>query len=131
MINDYELTAQFDNVHLFDNLVNSYEYSYNELQLMLMANTDKFISVCGGNAILSSCFRSPVVIYVNQGREFRPNYFGEGSYWRKLSGADITPVYDAISVINNEKELMEYGHTINYSGTNDYSNLLQTIKKKF
>ena len=130
-INDYELTAQFENVHLFDNLVNKGGYSYNELQLMIMANTNKFISVCGGNAILSSCFGSPVVIYVNQGREFRPNYFAEGSYWRKLSGADIMPVYDAISVINNEKELIEYGHTINYSGTNDYSNLLQTIKGKF
>ena len=51
MISDRDLPQYMDNVTLFDDLV---EDNYNETQLKVMANCDYFISVCGGNSILSS-----------------------------------------------------------------------------
>ena len=42
-----------------------------------MANCDYFISVCGGNSILSSYFGGTMISYIHKGKELRPNYFGE------------------------------------------------------
>ena len=61
-----------------------------------MANCDKYISVCGGNAILSSCFGGMTVIYVTQGRELRPNYFSDESYFHQLSKSRIMPIFDVV-----------------------------------
>jgi hypothetical protein len=81
-----------------------------------MANCDKFISVCGGNAILSSLFGKDIVIYVHTGKELRPNYFGPNSYFRKLSNANVMPVFDR-QVMKNK--------------IHDYSELMKTIKENF
>ena len=59
--------------------------------------------------------------------ELRPNYFGENSYFRKLSNANIIPVYDVIGSVNKET----YEYEVNQTGTNDYTNLLNTIKENF
>jgi hypothetical protein len=115
VINDHELTNHFDNVILFDDIVkNNQQYTYNEIQLKVMSNVDSFITQCGGNAILACCWGVPVITYVTQGAELRPNYFNKQSYWFKLSNSDVTPVFDAIS---DDKE-------------NDYRELLKTIKTK-
>ena len=92
-----------------------------------MANCDKFITVCGGNSILSSIFGGTVISYVHKGKELRPNYFGEQSYFRKLSGANVIPVYDVIGAVNKET----YHHPVNTTGKNDYTGLLNTIKENF
>jgi len=132
IINDHQLTKYFDNVILFDDIVkDNPKLSYNEIQLKVMANVDGFISQCGGNAILACSWGVPVIIYVNQGREFRPNYFGKNGYFSKLSDADIIPVYDVIAEVNNIELVKEYGHKINDTGTNDYTELLCQIKEKF
>lgn len=115
-ITDFQLCKYFDNVILFDDLIKNSKYSYNETQLKIMVNCDKFISVCGGNAILSSLFGKDVIIYVHTGKELRPNYFGPNSYFRKLSNANIMPTFD--------REVMK-------TGIHDYSELINTIKQKF
>jgi anthranilate/para-aminobenzoate synthase component II len=92
-----------------------------------MANCDRFIAVCGGNSILSSYFGGTVISYVHKGKELRQNYFGENSYFRKLSNANIIPVYDVIGLVNKET----YEHEVNQTGTNDYTKLLNTIKENF
>ena len=53
VINDHQLTKYFENVYLLDDLITD---NYNLDQLKIMANSSGFISVCGGNSILSSCF---------------------------------------------------------------------------
>ena len=96
-----------------------------------MANSKGFITVCGGNSILSSYFGGNVISYVHKGKELRPNYFGKDSYFSKLSDANIIPVYDVIGKINNIELVKGYGHEINDTGTNDYTELLCQIKEKF
>jgi hypothetical protein len=129
MITDRDLPKYMDDVVLFDDIVEQYpQYTYNEIQLKIMANTEKFISVCGGNGILSSMFGGTAILYITQGRELRPNYFGEESYWRKLSGANIVPVFDVIGELNPKYE-GEY--EINKTGDNDYAKLLNFIKDLF
>ena len=131
-ITDHLLTKYFKDVYLVDDLIG--DNDYNETQLKLMANSSGFISVCGGNSVLSSCFEAPVITYVHKGKELRPQYFDENSYFRKLSGADIYPVFDIITKINDIDKLKEWGYQddqFNYSGTNDYTTLLNTIKTVF
>lgn len=127
LLNDFQLTKYFEDVLLMDDITANSPYSYNETQLRVMANCERFITVCGGNSILSSLFGGTVISYVHKGKELRPNYFGPESYFRKLSNANVIPVYDVIGCINKET----YGHPINPTGKNDYTGLLKTIKENF
>ena len=80
---------------------------------------------------MSAYFGVNVISYVHKGKELRPNYFGENSYFSKLSDANIIPVYDVIGKVNNIELMKEYGYKINDTGTNDYTELLCQIKEKF
>jgi hypothetical protein len=124
VISDRDLPHYMDNVYLFDSLVQG--DNYNETQLKVMSNCEYFISVCGGNSILSSYFGGTMISYVHKGKELRPNYFGEESYFRKLSGANIVPVYDVIGKVNQ----VTYDHKINETGKQDYTGLMETIKNE-
>ena len=117
-------TVKGEDVWLFDDIQT--QYSYNETQLRVMANSDYFITVCGGNSILSSLFGTTVISYVHKGKELRPNYFGKNSYFRKLSNANVIPVYDVIGKVNLDGT---YDHKINNTGKNDYSELISKIKE--
>jgi len=128
IIDDHKLTEFFDDVYLLDNLVKE---NYNETQLKIMANSHGFISVCGGNSVLSSCFGKTVISYIHKGKELRPNYFGKASYFKKLSNANVIPIFDVISSINDLNVIKDYGHEINYTNKNDYSKLLKVIKQEF
>tara|TARA_R100001443_G_scaffold3701_2_gene11451 strand:- start:2529 stop:3458 length:930 start_codon:yes stop_codon:yes gene_type:complete len=123
-ISDRDLPKYFDNVHLFDDLVDKYDY--NTTQLMLMANTDYFIAPCGGSTVLSCLWDRPVISYVTQGKELRPNYFGENSYFQRLSNNKCIPVFDIIGKINEKT----YEHKVNETGDNDYTELLEVIKNE-
>ena len=123
VISDRDLPKLMEGVTLFDDLV---EGDYNETQLKVMANSNYFISVCGGNSILSSYFGGTMISYIHKGKELRPNYFGEESYFRKLSDAKIIPVYDVIGKVNKET----YEHVVNDTGKNDYTKLLEVIKNE-
>lgn len=119
IMTDYELVTYFDNVQLFSDIVKQYtEMSYNEVQLKLLANCDKYISVCGGSAILTSCFGGTNVIYVTQGRELRPNYFSDAGYFHQLSKAKIIPVIDTVEEIKNR-------------GYHDIDKIIKIIEKEF
>ena len=116
LITDRQLPSMMENVVLFDELWKNNskfrKYSYNEFQLKLMANCENFISVCGGNGILSSLFGGTLVMYVTQ-------------------GTDVIPVFDVIDELNNVEQAEEFGHHINRTGQNDYSGLLKTIRETF
>jgi len=124
LISDRDLPKYFDKVYLFDDLINN--YSYNETQMKIMANTDYFISQSGGNTILSCMWDRPVITYLTQGKELRPNYFGKNSYFQKLSNQKCIPIYDVIGKINSTT----YNHYVNDTGKNDYSGLIEKIKEE-
>tara|TARA_B100001094_G_scaffold66193_1_gene62319 strand:+ start:117 stop:1064 length:948 start_codon:yes stop_codon:yes gene_type:complete len=124
VISDRDLPKYMEGVTLFDDLVQ--DNNYNETQLKVMSNCEHFISVCGGNSILSSYFGGTMISYIHKGKELRPNYFGEESYFRKLSGANIVPVYDVIGKVNT----MTYDHKINETGKQDYTGLMEAIKNE-
>ena len=116
IVSDYQLTKYFDNVYLFDDIIQSIGKNYNENQLKLFSQASGFISMGGGSSILCSCFGVPVVIYVNTSGDIRPGYFDENSYFRKLSGAEIYPIID------KKQDIIKRGHR-------DYSELFKTIKR--
>jgi hypothetical protein len=119
LMTDYELISYFDNVRLFSDIINDHDnMTYNEVQLKLLANCDKYISVCGGSAILTSCFGGTNVIYVTQGRELRPNYFSNDSYFHQLSKANIIPVIDTVDEIKAR-------------GYHDIDKIIKVIEKEF
>ena len=115
---DFDLVNYFDNVYLFEDKLKESTLSYNETQLRILANCDKYISVCGGSAILSSCFGGTTIIYVTQGRELRPNYFGDEGYFHQLSKSKILPVFDLV------KDIKKRGH-------HDVSKIIKIIKEEF
>jgi len=121
-ISDRDLPKYFDNVHLFDDLID--KYSYNETQMKLMANSDYFITQSGGNAILSCLWDRPVITYITQGAELRPGYFNENSYFQQISNQKCIPVFDIIGEINTNP----YDHKLNNTGKNDYLGLIKVIK---
>jgi hypothetical protein len=127
ILTDYQLTEYFDDVILLDDIISTSPYGYNETQLKIMANCDKFITVCGGNSILSSLFGGTVITYVHKGKELRPNYFSEDGYFHKLSGATVLPAYDVIGHINKET----YHYKVNNTGKNDYSEVFRLINEHF
>ena len=50
---------------------------------------------------------------------------------KKLSDADVIPIFDVIEEVNNVESAQEYGYKINRSGKSDYSELIRTIKEQF
>ncbi len=114
-ITDYELTTYFENVHLIDEFIKD---DYNLDQLKLFSKAEGFISMGGGSSILCSCFKKPVIIYVNTSKDVRPGYFDENSYFRKLSNAPIYPIID------KKSEILQRGYR-------DYNQVYETINKVF
>jgi hypothetical protein len=123
-ISDRDLPKYMEGVTLFDDLIQ--DEDYNTTQMKVMANCDYFISVCGGNTVLSCLWDRPVITYVTQGKELRDNYFGKDSYFQKLSNQKCIPVFDIIGKINDKT----YGHLVNNTGKNDYTKLLEVIKNE-
>ena len=118
IMTDFELTTHFDNVYLFEDKIKESQLSYNEAQLKMLADCDKYISVCGGSGILSSCFGGTTILYITQGRELRPNYLGEQGYFHQLSKAKILPVIDLVKDIKER-------------GCHDVSGIIKLIQKEF
>lgn len=101
-LGDYQLMEKYPNVVLFNSLLNEHpDLTYNELQFMLHANAEKFVSVAGGNAVISSYFGGENIIYRHpKARSDSRVVWHTGSHLRLLSGAKI---YGS----NNETELIE------------------------
>ena len=112
IINDYQLTKYFEDVVLFDDLLNqNSDLSYNEFQCMLYANCDRFISYVGGGGIISTYFGGTNIMWVSRGKEIRPGYFSEDSYYKQYSNCNLVTVFDKEEKyphkIDNYKELLD------------------------
>ena len=119
IIDDKKLCKLYKNVYLFEEIHARYpRLSYNEFQLKLFSKSSGFISMGGGNTILSCYFGVPVVSYITTSKELRDNYFNENCYYRKLSNCDVYPIRDP------EKNIEKRGYR-------DYSELFETVRKIF
>ena len=116
VITDYQLTEYFENVYLFDDIINQVGGTYNEAQLAIYSSAEGFISMGGGSSILCSYFNKPVIIYVNTSKDIRPCYFEGESYFNKLSKAKVVPVVDTLDDIVKR-------------GYRDYSKVFESIKE--
>jgi len=109
----------YSNVILFDDLHKKYSHlSYNIFQLQLFSKSSGFISMGGGNSLLSCYFNVPVVSYFTTTKEMRENYFNENSYYRKLSNCEFYPIKDP------EKDIEKRGER-------DYNELLKVMYQVF
>lgn len=62
------------------------DLTFNELQFMLFANSEKFISTQGGYSVLASYFGGTNLIYAEMGSEITKNAY---SWYHEFSGAKI------------------------------------------
>jgi len=104
---DYEMIQdKFPNVYTMDSFKDKYpNCSYNILQLMLEATSDKHIAISGGNACVASYFGGDVIIYDSpQGKGAGRGVWKTGSWLSMLGGADIYGFNDYDSILNMVKE---------------------------
>jgi hypothetical protein len=117
VITDYQLVEMLDGVFLIDDYIDKISNNYNESQLKIFSRASGFVSMGGGNSILCSYFKKPLIIYVNTSKDIRPGYFEGDSYFKKLSQS-IYPIID------KKDDIIKRGYK-------DYSELYNTVKKVF
>ena len=98
-ITDFQLSQYYDNIILFDDLINKIGGSYNEAQLKIFARANGFIARGGGSSILCSYFKKPVIIYVCTSGDIRPGYFDSNSYFQKISDNNVHAIVDPLDDI--------------------------------
>ena len=75
-ITDHQLTTYYDDVILFDDIVEkNKDLSYNEVQLQLFANAEKFIAMSGGSTLLLNLFQKPTITYLYNTSDLRENFW--------------------------------------------------------
>ncbi len=89
---DYKLIQdKYPNIHTIDKYLNMYpNYSYNIVQCLLEATSDKHIAVSGGNACIAAYFGGDVLVYDSPlGKGAGRGIWKTGSWLSKLGGAQI------------------------------------------
>jgi glycosyltransferase involved in cell wall biosynthesis len=75
-ISDYDLTKYYDDVVLFDDVLSDTDdYTYNELQLNLFANSKGFIGISGGSTLLLNLFQLPTLTYLYNSSDLRDKFW--------------------------------------------------------
>ena len=105
--NDYEVLSEYNNVITIQDIMKEYpDYSYNEIQLMMEATSDKHLTVAGANAIISSYFCGDVLIYRNPNCNAGSRGIWMTDSWlSKLSGANIIGRDNRNELIKKAKRL--------------------------
>ena len=76
LISDYDLTTHFEDVMLIDDVVsNNPNLTYNEVQLSLFANADKFIGISGGSTLVLNLFQKPTITYLYNKSDLREKFW--------------------------------------------------------
>lgn len=105
-LGDYEMIrSKYPNVRCLSDIIEGVDISYNDMQLRMHSIADKFISVAGGNAVVSSCFGGTNLIYrcSESKRSNGRQIWHEGSHLSQLSGATILGANCYSDLINNVK----------------------------
>jgi hypothetical protein len=112
IVGDHGRLCEFDGVHILKErfpavvtmqelLKENPDLSYNQLQLHLFANCERFISVLGGSSYLASYFGGKNVIFAKEGWEVQYNAYR--TWFRKFSGAEIFPVDNYRDLVDTVK----------------------------
>ena len=104
-INDNKVLKEYNILSITDILETNPEYSYNLIQFMILANSDKHISPAG-DAVIPSYFGGDVLIYnCNNCPSIDRGVWKTNSWLRHLSDANIYGVTDYNHLITKAKEL--------------------------
>ncbi len=88
-IGDYELCKKHDVITIHDLQNKNDDLSFNELQLMVMANCERFITMNGGYGILASYMGGINIIYSKQCREIGPQVNSFYRWYHRFGGSRI------------------------------------------
>eukprot|EP01042_Synura_sphagnicola_P009674 gene9674-biopygen10059 len=95
-LNDETLLKEY-NISTLDDFAAQYpQYAFNELQFMLHANSERFISVQGGNSVIASYFGGTNIVYCREGQELTGHEYER--LYPRFSGARIIHVSDSTSL---------------------------------
>jgi hypothetical protein len=120
---DFDLTKQYDDVHLFDDfLKNNSQYTYNELQLNLFANAEGFIGMSGGSTLLLSLFQKPTITYLYNSSDLRDKFWEDENGVKNIKNYYYMMNPNTIPFIDRECQKMK---------NNDNEEFLNKIKETF
>lgn len=93
-------------VTVYDDLQSQFpQFSYNEFQFLLYSNIDNYISVQGGNSHICSAFGKKNINLVKEGRESRPGYVDENSWYYRMNRCKTYVVQNETDLIQRIKEI--------------------------
>ncbi len=103
LLNDIQIIKKkFPKIILMHELAGKNNHlTYNELQMMIYANSDHFISVQGGSSVFVSYFKGKNIIFAKKGGEIR-NY--SYNWYNKISGSQIFHADNYIDLIKTIKK---------------------------
>ena len=107
VLQEHMLKNEFPDVLFFDDLLEQTGLMYNELQLKVFANCERFISVAGGSAFLASYFGGVNVIFRKDGPNpsHRERVYNSGSWLKRLSGSEIVGVSSMHELLNVSRDI--------------------------
>jgi len=88
-INDTELCRQYGITTIHDLHRKNPNLSFNTVQLMVMANCERFITMNGGYSILASYMGGVNLIYTRESRELLPNVNSYYRWYHRFGGSRI------------------------------------------
>jgi len=91
-IGDYELAKAYGVINIHDLHEQNMDLSFNELQLMIMANSEKFITMNGGYSILASYMGGTNLIYSKECNELKHDVNSFYRWYHKLGGSRIVHI---------------------------------------
>ena len=86
------LLEKYPKVHSIYDFMKDHNYGFNEAQCVILANSNKHISVSGGTAVLSSLFKGDNIIYTSDielNRNLERGVWKTDSWLKRLSGSKI------------------------------------------
>jgi len=76
ILSDYDLTKYYEDVILFDDIVHENQHlTYNEVQLNLFVNAEKFIGMSGGSTLILNLFQKPTITYLYNRSDLREKFW--------------------------------------------------------
>lgn len=105
---DYEfIKEEHPYVYTIEDFIKNYpQQSYNTLQMILEATSDRHLTVSGGNACISAYFGGDVIIYDSpEGLGAGRGVWKTDSWLKNLSGANIYGCNSYEQILNKVKEL--------------------------
>jgi hypothetical protein len=99
-INDVELCRKYGVTIIHDLVKENTDLSFNTIQLMVMANCERFITMNGGYGILASYMGGTNIIYSKRCQEIKPNVNSFYRWYHKLGDSRIIHVDNYASLLD-------------------------------